>query len=652
MPKQQKTVLAVLIVVSLVAAAGILAQRARVERANRTVAIAVDYDRVHELAALAGSPVAAVLRRMKAAGATHTVLNEETLDELVISGRVRVEVTPQGTTLRPVWQVSERVLHQLALRVPGGRLLPGPEPAMQYKSSTLAAPLRALGMGYDEEAVADAAAARLRVVVRPLAEYALTPQGVDAALEAAHAAGAEVVIFGGVQVLGMDNLLEYTAQKLDQLGLRYGYIEMAKQYGEMKLAAALKCKLVRCHALTVPEMQKVPPERAVERFLLAVRERNVRLCYIRPYSLANADPLSFAVHHTAEIAQELTHAGFTAGTPEPFPNLSLPKPLLALCVMGAGAALIWLLQLIWLLPPATFRGLVIADVVLSAGLAFASASLAGAVGALAAAVLFPTLAFAGLDFREPGGRARLWPGVAGFLALSGIGLAAGLLIAACQSDLPHMMEIATFRGVKLAQGLPIALIFGLWIARSMGSYYALRTEMGRGLPEWPALRAGLVEAGQSVVRYWHSIVVVLALGALALMLVRSGNVSPVPPSDVELKVRSFLENTLVIRPRSKEILIGHPALIIGLALLLAGRRRGVWALLVIGAVGQVSLINTFGHIHTPLWVSLVRVFHGVWLGVVAAALMWVIGGWLGRVVVGKRRAPEEPPQPPKGKRRS
>lgn len=37
-------------------------------------------------------------------------------------------------------------------------------------------------------------------------------------------------------------------------------------------------------------------------------------------------------------------------------------------------------------------------------------------------------------------------------------------------------------------------------------------------------------------------------------------------------------------------------------------------LVLMGLLGQISLLNSFAHLHTPLVVTLVRTVHGLWLG--------------------------------------
>ena len=115
----------------------------------------------------------------------------------------------------------------------------------------------------------------------------------------------------------------------------------------------------------------------------------------------------------------------------------------------------------------------------------------------------------------------------------------------------------------------------------------------------------------------------VALVALALFVARSGNDPGVGVSATELKTRALLDKYLYVRPRTKEFGLGHPALLLGLAAA-ASRRFPQWVLplLVIGAIGQSSLMDTFCHLHTPLLVSALRGLIGWALGAVFGALVW------------------------------
>ena len=93
---------------------------------------------------------------------------------------------------------------------------------------------------------------------------------------------------------------------------------------------------------------------------------------------------------------------------------------------------------------------------------------------------------------------------------------------------------------------------------------------------------------------------------LLVVLMRSGNYSFgfIGPEE---SMRRFLEDLLAVRPRTKEFLFGHPLLVLGFFL-----RNPL--LIVLGMLGQVSIINTFMHAHTPFMVSLIRTVHGWWIG--------------------------------------
>ncbi|MNP45091.1 hypothetical protein D3C76_1389880 [compost metagenome] len=55
-------------------------------------------------------------------------------------------------------------------------------------------------------------------------------------------------------------------------------------------------------------------------------------------------------------------------------------------------------------------------------------------------------------------------------------------------------------------------------------------------------------------------------------------------------------------------------------------------MIVLSAIGQASAVGTFTHLHTPLWISFLRVLLGVGFGVLfglALILVWnlVVRGW-------------------------
>jgi hypothetical protein len=173
-------------------------------------------------------------------------------------------------------------------------------------------------------------------------------------------------------------------------------------------------------------------------------------------------------------------------------------------------------------------------------------------------------------------------------------------------------------GIKAAHFLPLAAIGLLYATGSMG-----------GPQPWPEFRTRATENLRQLLgerlQLWHLLAGVGALVAIVLLLARTGNDPGVGISGIEMKLRDLLDRYLV-RPRTKEFLVGHPALLAAVAL--AAARVGtrlIVPLAVVGAIGQVSLVNSFCHLHTPLLLTAIRSFNGLWLGVLLGTILfWAI----------------------------
>ncbi len=194
---------------------------------------------------------------------------------------------------------------------------------------------------------------------------------------------------------------------------------------------------------------------------------------------------------------------------------------------------------------------------------------------------------------------KIWGMGAAIAVLGGISLSALL------SDSVFVNGLDIFRGVKASLVLPIAFAGPLLLSVSQ-----MEDFLNRKITVMDLLAVLIVAAG------------------LALMVERSGNLSS-HVSAVELGLREKLEAILGTRPRFKEFLFGHPLLIAGIYF---KRNKPLsaaclWA----GMIGLVSILNSFCHLHCPLSVTLLRTFHGLWLGaVIGAGLVKLVNFWLER----------------------
>lgn len=218
---------------------------------------------------------------------------------------------------------------------------------------------------------------------------------------------------------------------------------------------------------------------------------------------------------------------------------------------------------------------------------------------LAAAMVFSCCAaYFVAEYVKRAHDAPLWQTVLVFsAAFTGWCLLGGLWVSALMSTRTYLLDCAIFAGVKVSLLLPMAFgcLLLLWNLRK------------------PLLQAGF--------KGWLSLAAVgavLALAALVLAL-RSGDISG-GISKLETAFRNWLEYTLYVRPRTKEMLIAVPCIPL---FLWAGQRKFAPLQLLCGAgvmLECVSVINTFCHAVAPLQVSVMRTLLGVSLGLVPGVL--------------------------------
>ena len=612
MSQLKQRALLILLGIGLLAAVIVAAGRIRTESANRNVALAVDLQDLQRVAALSGKPISELLKAVKERGVTHVAMTEWSLGDLL-----------GGMPYPAPYMLPPNVREQLDAKFPNSEVTTD---ASGRTLSHLLPFFRDLGVGYDlHTAEAIRSAYGLGIIARPRPEFSGSPTGIEASLTAAQATGAKIVIFEGTEVLGNTAGLAATADGMTAHGLAYGMVELVPQLGDFALAKHLHSDILRVHSISEAEMaQDMTPARAVDRFALAVKERKVRLCYLRLF-FNQGDPLAANLDYIGQVSEAIKTAGFTPGEPGYFALPAAGRVFHVALYLALGAAALWLLQEFLGLSIAWFWGLfgvLVLDAIVEGA---AGMALSADLGAFLGAVIFASAGILLLRQPERPAQQPVRRAVLAFMAISGISLAGGLIVAATLTDMPHLMSVVQFRGVKLAEVLPLLLIGLVLVARAMPKYTETRLELGEGKSEVYALREGLIQACSNAVRYWHAALILVIMVVVAVVLVRSGNESPVAPTGFERMFRSLLDHLLWVRPRTKEIFFGHPLLLVSLILFYRGHKRGVWLGLTLGVIGQISLLNTFCHLHTPILYSLVRAFHGIWIGLlIGLAVWWVI----------------------------
>lgn len=431
------------------------------------------------------------------------------------------------------------------------------------------------------------------------------------------------VIFFGLsnQVLGYPDHLQETADAFKRHVFNFGSIETYDtsqvQKGNDTLAKLVPGRTVRVQAIAKTELDKLKLDDVVARYVLGVRERNVRVVYLRPWSHpdGNLSIEATNVEMVKSIAGALRAEGLRLGRATPIPQYhGNNRALVGVAALAVPSIFVLLLDFFgWYRRELAAAAYALTIIVYVAGVfadhdAFvrSCAALAGALLFAAAALL--TLIPAWNEIPAAAAGTQFFRSVGWMLAATAVALLGALVVVGVLSSPLAMEEIERFRGVRLVLALPPLIALALY-------FFDRRFGAGARNPRdvflSPVLAYQLF-AGIAIV----------ALGAL--MLLRSGNESDISPSPIELSLRHALTHVLSVRPRFKEFVIGFPCMMV-LPALLPSHRRAIGWLLALGiGVGVGDVIDTFSHLHTPLEVSILRVVIGLALGaIVGAIVIWV-----------------------------
>jgi hypothetical protein len=594
------------------------ANRFKVEQTNRRVEIALDIMEMRRLAASEGIPLTDTLRKLKAAGATSVLVQEDTLDSLRDLGIIEIlPSTKHQTTLLIVHQRQfDRIKSNLQNRTSVQIAIPEQFSGSDLEDAGIVAAdrwdaIKDIGVGIDPEVVALVRSAELRVVGR----VGNNPNPLDARIAATlndiRNLNIDTVIFSGMSVLGAGNRYAETVKHLNEpSAIRFGSIEFGKQTGDTALVKRAPYNTIRVHTITSSEMVTATPGANIQRFALAARERNIRLLFVRLF-LDGAEPLTAATSYVSGLRNALVRSQLGIGPARPYARIGDPiiGRIAAGVVITAGIGLLldfaFGFLTLRLAPLMLASSVVLITIVTVAGFmpALKLIALLGACAlpSLGVAILHPAFNLPGSNTTK-----RL-------LLVLAVTMLGPLTVVAIHADTLFLVKGDTFLGVKLTLIAPLViatLLHGLNLkATSPAGFFAVVRDRV----------AMLIDISRNPILIWQVLLGGGVLVALAVMLMRSGNESSVGVSSLELQLRSLLDRVLFVRPRFKDLLF-QPFLL--LSFVLTGTK---WPLqriaAILASIALASMVNTFCHLHTPLVISALRVGYGVLFGLIVAIII-------------------------------
>ena len=377
----------------------------------------------------------------------------------------------------------------------------------------------------------------------------------------------------GTEYLGFPAYLE----EVKKVASLPAYVEFGAIQGGDFIASSPNS--VKVHSV-LEEDWKAGEKRILARLLRAVQERNIRLLYIHFPPDGN---LNKTAQFLANLTALLTKRGYTPGWQKPPP----PPPEIPPYANYVLHILIFLFFFRFFpedipktitLPFFGFMGLLWIYGLFSTGI--------HTIWMMLWVALFPWVTYTRL-FRKS---AWQWE-MHSLLSVLG-----GFIFSSALASSPGLFKgTQPLPWVKFAWTIPL-LLSALFLLK----YFLQENFWNRGIT-------------------YQEMLLYLALGGILIYIFLREELG-IGISQTEKVLREYLEKWLGIRPRWREI-FGHPLYIFAHRARLPSQSFFIF-LYLMGLAGQVSLINSFLHLHTPLSIVLMRVLYGMILGGILGYLLY------------------------------
>lgn len=488
-----------------------------------------------------------------------------------------------------------------------------------------------IGLGFDPEKINQIQSSGLEVNLRPSNYDKFNDKLVTAYFDeiANYNAMPNAIIFNGREITSYSaekgNYSQELYDKLKELDMPIGMVEATDQLGftEQKgidtLARDLDYNVVRVFPMIEYIQQRYnylgyyEGGKEIENTLYrAITERNIRVIYFRPYKDSKFTYYTDLNEYKKTfdgLTNRLKAHNITIGKPSVMPYHNTSIYLVILSAFGLLVLGLILLKLVFDIAEKFEWVLFIGGILGIIGINFVAPNLSIEAFAFTAANIFPTLAILFLIefvkdmmlsnkvFTLKGIMVKYATAlsIAVFMCIIG-----GLYVASYISRADYLLEISYFRGVKVSLLLPIAAFVIIYIIK-LGYKREVR-ELDENTFFLDDIKRFLLED----VKLYYALVAVALAGIFYVYLARSGHDTNIEVLDIELIFRNFLEDVVLARPRTKEILMAFPALSAGIYFAARGYNKLLFPCLFGAVLGLTSVVNTFCHSRAPVYLSTVR----------------------------------------------
>ncbi|HNX28822.1 MAG TPA: DUF5693 family protein [Syntrophomonadaceae bacterium] len=664
MKKRGKTILWVLLIISLLFSTNGIILRTNNEKVNHSVITTADYREFQTAANNSNYDLEAVLDRLQESGVTHLTIKETTIRDLENQGKITVstwaefnagmqtadpelagkiiqslpvkEINPVNLVITPINEKTAAfIAANLSKRLSNDELitidLAGKQVFLinvelpQPVSADGAVKKPDLRIGFDKELIEALKSKGFEIVLSPGNNTGSNKQFIREYSEIVQRFDIKYIIFDGMEISGYPDDIESMQQVITDNDLILGIIETSQQLGYLnqvgidELMYNCGYPINRVYSTRNDEYLKEVDERYY-RWLRAVIDRGIRIVYLVPFQNEKIN-YSVNLEDTLETAdrfhQTIEEKGFNVNQPLNKMSAAMPDKFdrLAVSITLLLGSLLYL-SYIFRMRKSTWLILSVLGILACLGINLFLNTDFTKIYALGAAVLYPSLSsLLALYYWRDNRQRPIWQQITVSLAIIlGVNAIGMYTIVTSLADITYIMNVEYFRGVKVAFIVPLVMfvINYLVVYQGVNGIKKFLTDFLKTSPSYFILGLSL-----------------LGLMGIYLYLARSGNTSGVAVSSLELRIREILETIFIARPRFKEIIIGYPALFALIYLYHKYKNQAIVFILGLGVVmGSISMVNSFSHVFTAVIISAQRTLAGLLVGVIAG-IMTIMIIWIG-----------------------
>ena len=681
--KKFRNILLVIIGVSFIVSGIQITRRVMKEQRNKNVEIVADLTDFENLAIEMNVPIEEVAKKLVGAGTTSIAISEETLNDMNNDGRIlmypavnlkHIDVNfnneYRGVATQIKNYIEENNLEYSANTI----VLTDDKSEYDFLTNSFKSrfsgitkefnvenkfgiligrkqdKIKNVGLGLIDDDFEYAKTLGFNNIIPRIENHeGITTEEVDKLYEQLKKYKVRTIVFAGVTVYGQNyqdekgEMLKYIGDKFSKEGAEIITAIIEKpvetdletvQRGIKTLSKASNYINTKVYSIDASQLTRITASNMVEQWGRAISQRNVRVLYVRPLSVASKtanENFENTISAIREIKTRVRHMGMKVDSAKGLGNIvqnNFMQGLMGIGIVASGFLLLILLFDLSKFPKAIYSLFILS--ILGTGFIYCISPIYNALGGIAnkgfsfmASIIFPSLSGLYLisvynkesKIENKNLKEIVCKSIVVLLIsvlIAGVG---GVFIGSLLSGSEYVLKLYVFRGVKLSFILPI-LIFGFAYVIKCGIY---SDENGKPLS---ILEQTKKLMDSSITVKYAVAGVVLVLGLL-IVVMRSGNTLITSASSIEIAFRNFLEKYLVARPRTKE-LIAFPVLMF---IVYSARYRikeiGLLVMLV-GMIGIENVVNSFCHIRMPVMVTTLSSIYSLIFAVIIGSIGIVI----------------------------